>query len=400
MAIFSSADGVQCPANISHPSSLFGDTSALAPNGGIALLNALWRSPDKVHQIGGLNRKTRKFTNTPVKNAVVALARVKSLSGAGIDSYFAPAEYLTSTSRTASNVASACAFWVDLDVGSEKTEGGKGYATVADARSALQKFCAEARLPLPTHTVSSGSGLHAYWALSKAISVEFWPAHAQKLKAITKALNFFADDTRTADIASVLRVPGTLNHKYDPPRPVELLSASSEFIPTSTMLRAIGHAHSRLCPVAAHRHSSSSSDAGACHASGSASTKRINLRLLRSVLEHLDADCGYDDWFRIAAAVFYETGGSEDGFDLFDDWSRTGSKYRSRRETMRKWTSLRPDHPRPVTIATLRRMVEANGHDWLEVSATADEEEFEPGETVVIEPGHAPVNAHLMGRTA
>jgi hypothetical protein len=27
----------------------------------------------------------------------------------------------------------------------------------------------------------------------------------------------------TTDIARLLRVPGTLNHKYDPPRPVQLL---------------------------------------------------------------------------------------------------------------------------------------------------------------------------------
>jgi hypothetical protein len=82
---------------------------------------------------------------------------------------------------------------------------------------------------------------------------------------------------------------------------------------------------------------------------------------------------GYSDWFRVGAGVFHESGGHEDGFELFDQWSATGEKYRDSRETRSKWESLSLDHPNPVTMASLRRMVEANGHDWQDVRAAAED---------------------------
>ena len=74
---------------------------------------------------------------------------------------------------------------------------------------------------------------------------------AAKLKRLTNALDLLADDTRTADIASVLRVPGTLNFKYIPPRPVTLKHASPSPIDSSAMLAAIDAAHEMVCKPAA-----------------------------------------------------------------------------------------------------------------------------------------------------
>ena len=98
------------------------------------------------------------------------------------------------------------------------------------------------------------------------------------------------------------------------------------------------------------------------------------LRLLKGCLDRLDADLPYLDWFRVAAAVFNTTGGSDEGFALFDQWSSTGQKYKGDRDTRAKWRSFRLDHGRPVTLGTLRRMVEAEGHDWMDVCAAADDQ--------------------------
>lgn len=106
---------------------------------------------------------------------------------------------------------------------------------------------------------------------------------------------------------------------------------------------------------------------------GHGSPSSGNLRLLEAVLGCLDADSGYDDWFRIGAGVFHETGGSMEGYHLFDAWSKKGMKYKGAAETRAKWRSCKPDHPRPVRLATLRRMVEANGFDWIEVCAAAED---------------------------
>ncbi len=97
-----------------------------------------------------------------------------------------------------------------------------------------------------------------------------------------------------------------------------------------------------------------------------------HLRLLQVILKKFDPDMGYNDWFRVAAGVFNETRGHDDGFALFDQWSSQGDKYRGVRETTALWEGLDLDHPTPVTMATLRRMVEANGHDWSDICAEAE----------------------------
>lgn len=106
------------------------------------------------------------------------------------------------------------------------------------------------------------------------------------------------------------------------------------------------------------------------------------LSLLHSALNLLDPDMPYPDWFRAAAAIFNNTGGAECGFTLFDDWSCAGKKYKGTHETQTIWKSLRLDYSCPVTLGTLRYMVEANGHDWDAVRAAA--EPFDQVETEIV----------------
>jgi hypothetical protein len=80
------------------------------------------------------------------------------------------------------------------------------------------------------------------------------------------------------------------------------------------------------------------------------------LDILDALLYCLDPDCCYLDWIRIGMAIFYETGGSDEGLTIFDDWSSDGMKYRGIGETRKKWRSFRLDVPHPVTIGSLIRM--------------------------------------------
>ncbi len=220
------------------------DASLPAPS----LLLALWRSFQRHHQIGYLDRLTRQFRNLPVTDVKAALARAAELSDAGNDTYFACGEYGSPDNRKAENVSGAWAFWMDLDCGPEKAAAGKGYADTAKAEVAIREFCKVTGLPESTCIVHSGGGLHVYWTVDKAIERETWLAHATKLKALANACGLLADPSRTADIASVLRIPGTLNHKYSPPREVRLLTAGQP-IECDTLLQAIRGAHTKLCPA-------------------------------------------------------------------------------------------------------------------------------------------------------
>lgn len=354
------------------------------------LLTAMWRSLNRINQIGTLNRQTGKFKNLHVNGITAAVTRALGLSGESYDVYFACAVYLTPNSRFADNAYGAWAFWVDIDCGEDKAASGKGYATIEDARQALTKFCADAGLPEPTHIVDSGGGIHVYWVQDSFVSREQWQAYATKLKALTHALNFLADDSRTADIASVLRVPGTLNYKYDPPRPVELVQATDQYIEQASMLQAIDLAHGRLCPVIQKVAPLSTINVGSNQSShdGMSSTGGhvFTNAEISALLEQLDPDMEYGEWTKVGMAVHHETEGSEDGLAIYDAWSSRGSKYKGAGEVRIKWRSLKSDRENCYNIGTIINMVKAKSADWRAVCSEAADP-FEICETTVIS-GH------------
>src|SRR4051794_18063438 len=97
-------------------------------------------------------------------------------------------------------VARAFALWADCD----------GEPAV----SALEEF-----EPAPAIVIASGTGgnCHAYWPLRG-------PIQADDLEQANRRLaHALGADPASADAARILRVPGTLSHKHDPPTRVDAL---------------------------------------------------------------------------------------------------------------------------------------------------------------------------------
>lgn len=148
----------------------------------------------------------------------------------GVDFYWAPATY-TRTERKQVAVQSVSAFWLDVDTGLNKP-----YPSMEVALEALDRFLSDSGLPEPTHVVGSGYGLHVYWLLSTSLIPAVWEAHAKCLAAMCREYQFEVDPKRTADSASILRVPGTLNWKdVESPKPVTLLRHSASTIAPGLM---------------------------------------------------------------------------------------------------------------------------------------------------------------------
>ena len=122
--------------------------------------------------------------------------------------------------RNHENVAAFKSVWIDVDVKPE------GYPTVEEALAALKDFCRKAQLPPPTALVFSGGGIHAYWISDKPLTLEEWRPYSEGLKAAGMDQGLKADWQCTIDCVRVLRIPGTLNHKFDPPRLVKILALS------------------------------------------------------------------------------------------------------------------------------------------------------------------------------
>jgi RepB DNA-primase from phage plasmid len=79
------------------------------------------------------------------------------------------------------------------------------------------------KFPLaPSIVINSGGGFHVYWVLDSAVDLQFDSLEFRDvLRRTARALN---GDLAAAEGARVLRVPGTLNHKYDPPTLVTVTS--------------------------------------------------------------------------------------------------------------------------------------------------------------------------------
>lgn len=77
--------------------------------------------------------------------------------------------------------------------------------------------------PQPNVIIDSGGGYHAYWLLLEpvVIGVDISRDDAQKLQYAWNQM--VGGDPNVKDLARVLRIPGTLNTKYDPARAVEII---------------------------------------------------------------------------------------------------------------------------------------------------------------------------------
>jgi hypothetical protein len=109
--------------------------------------------------------------------------------------------------RKKQNVFGGKSLWLDVDAGP-----GKRYPDCLSAEQAVAKFCKATGLPVPL-CVRSGLGLHVYWPLQHVLDPGAWERYSRGLKALCVEYGLHADPTRTADITSVLRTPGTHHRK-------------------------------------------------------------------------------------------------------------------------------------------------------------------------------------------
>ena len=161
------------------------------------------------------NKKKRVQKFYPTIEALVNAAYAADQNE--LDAYFALSTFREAGSREGGNSESLRSIFLDLDCGPEKE-----FPNQSAALKALQAFCKKTGLRRP-YMVNSGRGVHVYWPLTEPVSPGLWKPVAMSLKAACKALGFPADRNVTGDVARVLRVPLTHNHKDTPPAPVKVL---------------------------------------------------------------------------------------------------------------------------------------------------------------------------------
>ena len=138
--------------------------------------------------------------------------------------------------------------WRNVYVGvhpTAKRKGAHGRATVADVTAVnclfaefdakdhgdkaaieahLDNLWRHAAMPWPTAIIDSGGGYHCYWLLERTAMID--DSNRGELAALQRGwVAFVGGDPAASDLARVLRLPGTTNHKYEPARPVTIIEA-------------------------------------------------------------------------------------------------------------------------------------------------------------------------------
>jgi hypothetical protein len=108
---------------------------------------------------------------------------------------------------------------------------------------------------------------------------------------------------------------------------------------------------------------------------------RINLPPIEDVREDIQLipnnDCSWERWNHIGMMIYASTGGSDEGFTLFDEWSQQSSKYDAKK-TKAKWKLLHTSPPTEITYGSLK-------HEADEVRDQQDEKQQEDSPSNIVQ---------------
>lgn len=118
--------------------------------------------------------------------------------------------------RNKANVEQIPALFIDIDFKSVDLLGD-------EPRADVLKQLGRARL-LPSVTISSGGGMHAYWFFKEPFDLDNDEAKARIEAALRQLADIFAGDLAVCEVARVMRMPGSHNSKTGEMIPVEITS--------------------------------------------------------------------------------------------------------------------------------------------------------------------------------
>jgi len=96
---------------------------------------------------------------------------------------------------------------------------------------------------------------------------------------------------------------------------------------------------------------------------------------LKEILSYIPPDIDYEDWFRVCMGVHYDTQGSQEGYEIFDQWSAEGTKYEGPQNTFDKWKEGDKPSTAKITIETVKWIAGQYGYKRLgeDVEGTLDD---------------------------
>ena len=92
---------------------------------------------------------------------------------------------------------------------------------------------------------------------------------------------------------------------------------------------------------------------------------------VQQLLNSISADINYDDWITVGMALHHQYQGSDEGLAIWNTWCATSESKYTEGEPEAKWHSFSTHTQNPITLASLRRVVNEQHTKQLAQQATA-----------------------------
>ncbi|PWW39100.1 hypothetical protein DFO83_1031 [Idiomarina loihiensis] len=142
----------------------------------------------------------------------------------GEEVFFTPNGFFSASRAKLAELSELCCIWVDLDVRDKELEKRLSLVEIDRIHKSLYKTLeANESLPEPDITVESGSGgLHFYWLFKLEAAtpknIKRWFMLKERLNSLLTALSIgwelFVDERANSSPKRIMRLPGTINIKY------------------------------------------------------------------------------------------------------------------------------------------------------------------------------------------
>src|SRR4030095_11587761 len=153
-------------------------------------------------------------------------AYIDACASEGNHPYFGVAERATEANGKKENLARLRVLFADCDF-KDSSE--------AETRARIATF------PLPPSVlVESGGGLYPFWLLKDPVDLRTEGAIARVEGLIRRVVTTLHADANATDVTRLLRLPGTQNTKYDPPRLVLIAECHPEWVYTLEQFEELG----------------------------------------------------------------------------------------------------------------------------------------------------------------
>lgn len=304
-----------------------------------------------IHPVPDPVTKKKKIFEVTARDLAGVTNAVRRLSTKPLDIYVAIGSYNKGSRKDPKSKQS---MYLDLD--GKDFEGGK-----AAGMRELVRFCKATALPAPAIVVDSGGGFHCYWPFNQEIAVGPWRALATALKTKCAELGFKADPTVTADAARILRVPTTMNYKYNPPLPCRVMQDNGAIFDPAALMQVLMKSASglldgvfatkKVAPIVNNE------------LSGGLDYEKPDADTVRSMMPfcNLPASQGRLMWLEILQGL-NDWDPGEEGFTIAHDWSATQPSYKSEGDVRKIWLSIKGTAGRVGrTIGTVIRYARQGG---------------------------------------